>query len=77
MMAEGRIRECWNHTSAVLALLANVHRDPKKGRAFRPADFHPMRRSVAQKPTVLKGDLRMLKTIFVDNLCGNSGSTSL
>ncbi len=76
-MAEGCIRESWNHTSAVLALLANVHRDPRKGRALGPADFHPMLKTPAGKPTVLKGDIRLLKTIFVDNLCGNSGSTSL
>lgn len=40
-MAEGRSREAWNHTAAVLAMLANCHRDPKKSRAFEPEDFHP------------------------------------
>jgi hypothetical protein len=29
----------------VLALVANAHRDPKKGRAFTPADFNPHLRS--------------------------------
>lgn len=81
-MAEGRIRENWNHTSALLALLANLHRDPRKGRAFGPVDFHPMHKTPAGKPAVLKGDIELLKTLFVDNhcvdqLCGNSGSTSL
>jgi hypothetical protein len=77
-MAEGRIRESWNHTSVVLAMLANVNRDPRKGRALRPADFHPMQKAAPEKPAVLKGDIRLLKTIFVDNLCGTStpGSTS-
>jgi hypothetical protein len=40
-MAEGRSAFLWSHTSHVLALIANVNRDPKKQRAFRPADFNP------------------------------------
>ena len=40
-MAESRARERWAHTSSVMALIANVNRDPKKGRAFRPDDFNP------------------------------------
>ena len=41
LMSDGRDRQLWVHTSFVLAMLANVHRDPKKGRAMRPADFNP------------------------------------
>ena len=40
-MAESRLEQEWEQTSSVLALLANVHRDPKKGRRFSPADFNP------------------------------------
>jgi hypothetical protein len=40
-MAEGRNQQTWNVASAIMALLANCHRDPKK-RAFSPNDFHPM-----------------------------------
>ena len=40
-MAEGRSRSQWGHTAALLAMLANTHRDPKKTRAFRPEDFDP------------------------------------
>ena len=40
-MAEGRDRARWRHTSAVMALIANVNRDPKKGRLFEPSDFDP------------------------------------
>lgn len=40
-MADGRSQALWSHTSAVLALLANVHRDPKKSKAFKPSDFNP------------------------------------
>jgi len=40
-MAEARAKERWAHTSSLMALIANAHRDPKKGRAFRPDDFNP------------------------------------
>ncbi len=40
-MAEARGRDAWAHTSVLCALIANVNRDPKKGRPFKPADFDP------------------------------------
>ena len=40
-MAEGRDRARWRHTSALMALTANVNRDPKKGKPFEPSDFDP------------------------------------
>jgi len=40
-MAEGRDQAIWWHTASVMALIANVNRDPKKGRAMTPADFNP------------------------------------
>jgi len=40
-MAEARAKERWAHTSSLMALIANAHRDPNKGRAFRPDDFNP------------------------------------
>jgi hypothetical protein len=68
-MAQARQVENWNHTAALLAMLANVHRDPKKGRALKPADFHPLPKSKSHADASvppLKGDIRMLKTLFVD-----------
>ena len=66
-MAQARQSESWNHTSMLLAMYANTHRDPKKGRAFKPADFHPLFKTKPKsEPPPLKGDIRMLKTIFVD-----------
>ena len=41
-MAEARQRHDWNQTAAVMALLANIHRDPKRQRAMTPEEFHPM-----------------------------------
>jgi hypothetical protein len=40
-MVEGKARRDWDHTAALMSLLANINRDPKKTRAFKPADFHP------------------------------------
>lgn len=40
-MAEGCQRERWGRASSLMALLANCHKDPKKGRPARPSDFNP------------------------------------
>jgi hypothetical protein len=64
-MAEAKSRENWAHTSAILAMTANVNRDPKKTKPFGPADFNPY--EVAKRKTVTgKADLTILKTVFVD-----------
>lgn len=41
LLAEGRSRAAWNHTSALLAMLFNIHRDPKTQNALSPAHFNP------------------------------------
>lgn len=41
-MVEGKIGQAWNHTAALLAMLANLHRDRKKTRPVQPSAFHPM-----------------------------------
>lgn len=63
-MAEASSRTAWAHTSAVLALLANAHRDPKKGRPFTPADFNPHLRR--KEPVVARVGIAVLKQVFVD-----------
>jgi len=40
-MAEGHGRDEWGRTALLCALIGNAHRDPKKGRAFKPCDFDP------------------------------------
>lgn len=61
MMAEGRQRENWSHTSATLALLANAHRDPKRRAPFRPQDFDPF----AEKTPPPKAEVGILRRVFV------------
>ena len=65
-MADARHRDEWNHTSALLALLANCHRDPKKHRAFKPGDFHPQPAKQREPAPLPPADITLLKTVFVD-----------
>ncbi len=62
-MAQARAAERWNHTAALLALIANTHRDPHKRRPFVPADFLPSQRTASPPPVT---DLSILRAVFVD-----------
>jgi len=65
-MAEARRREAWQHTSSMIATLANIHRDPKKKpRPYAASDFQPLPPERASQP-VPKADIQILKTVFVD-----------
>ena len=64
-MAEGRRRELWDHTASLLALLYNVNRDPRRSRAMRPEDFHPLRRP--SKTETVKADVTALKIFVREN----------
>ena len=63
-MAEARQRDAWQHTSLVLSVIANVHRDPKRAGRYKPDDFNPF---AASKPVVIKAGIGVLKQVFVDN----------
>lgn len=41
LMADARSREAWGHTSSLLALIANVNRDPKRSRPYKASQFNP------------------------------------
>ena len=69
-MAEGRLDQAWNHTSAILALLANVHRDPKKRRPFRPEDFHPFKRRSSVGVRITRENIGLLKKAFIPAAAG-------
>ncbi|MCX7804796.1 MAG: hypothetical protein N3A38_06350 [Planctomycetota bacterium] len=74
-MAEGRVRADWGRMSVLLALLANVHRDPKRTRAFRPEDFDPFAKADAteRKPITTIGRGRgwgLLRAVFVNRKGG-------
>ncbi|MCE9530349.1 MAG: hypothetical protein K8T89_04340 [Planctomycetes bacterium] len=66
-MAEAECRQRWSHTSSILAMLANAHRDPKKSRPFKPADFNPYQRTnEGPNAQVAKVGVQVLKQLFVD-----------
>ena len=73
-MTEAKQHDLWNYASSVMALLANLNRDPKKGRALKPADFHPRNLAAVHRRESLpiKADLSVLKTVFVDNRPGGN-----
>ena len=70
-MADARATAAWNRTAAVLAMLFNVNRDPKKSPALKPRDFHPMLHRQEKLPKVGIG---ILKAVFVDPLAGSQAS---
>ena len=66
-MAEGRGRDEWGRMSSLLALVANVNRDPKHTRAFTPADFNPYEaKSESVGVPLTRENFRLLKQVFVD-----------
>ena len=60
-MAEARGKLEWGQTSCLMALVANIMRDPKKGRSVKPADFNPY----FQKPKpIIKAPASVLRDVW-------------
>ena len=61
------MRQDWNHTSSILALIANINRDRKKrSRPFEPREFHPMEQATRDTGfAVRSGDISVLKQVFI------------
>jgi len=51
--------------SSLMALVANVNRDPKKHRAFRPRDFNPYERRRTEGIPLNAANMHLLKKAFV------------
>lgn len=64
-MAEGRAKETWQHTSALMALIANAHRDPKKGKVFEPDDFNPYVSRSLDAVVITKENVDVLRSAFL------------
>lgn len=60
-MAEGRSRDEWGRTSSLLAMIANVNRNPRKRRPYRPGDFDP----TAKPAKPVKVGVGVLKDVFL------------
>ena len=52
-MAEAKAKFEWGIASSVMSLLANLNRDPKKGKPLKPSDFNPF--APAPPKIVLRG----------------------
>jgi len=64
-MAEEHRKGAWEQTSEVLAMIANVNRDPKKTRAYRSSDFNPYESSQPSGIPIKADNIGILKKLFV------------
>jgi len=56
-MANAKSEAAWAHTSSILAMIANVNRNPKKrAKPFTPMDFSPYKRKMANPNIPLTAD---------------------
>ena len=60
-MAEGRNRAAWARTATILALIANVNRDPKTP-AFKPDQFDPY--TPSRPAPVTDAPITVLRDVF-------------
>ncbi|MBE3068861.1 MAG: hypothetical protein IMZ66_01355 [Planctomycetes bacterium] len=51
--------------SSLMALVANVNRDPRRMRAFRPRDFNPYERRRTEGIPITAANMGLLKQVFV------------
>ena len=61
-MLDGKQRHDWSIASGVMALVANIHRDPKRSRRLNPSDFDPF----AKRQRPIKVGVSVLKDVFID-----------
>jgi mitochondrial fission protein ELM1 len=66
-MTEGHHRDTWQHTASLMALVANVNRDPKKTRPFKPSDFNPYVKKTSRPDVIVvtKENVSLLKQAFL------------
>ena len=64
-MAEARGRAEWSRMSSLMALIANVNRDPRRTRAFRPKDFNPYEARRTGGVPLTAANIDLLKQVFV------------
>jgi len=69
-MAEAAGHDRWARVSSLMALIANVNRDPKRTRPFSPDDFSPFAVRRTATPTgmpITKSNLHVLKQLCETN----------
>ena len=65
-MGEARSQMLWSHTSSVLVMLANIHRDAKRSKIYHPSDFNPHAKKRIQPRTMV--GIEALKHVFIDRM---------
>jgi hypothetical protein len=71
-MARRKRQEQWDHTAALMALLANCHRNERRRPwPYKPDDFHPIKdqRDSGHRRTKLRLDPR-IKQLLVEAMTG-------
>lgn len=63
-MSEAKGKFDWQQTSSLMAIVANIMRDPKKGKPASPDDFNPYLQK-KKSQAVPKVDISILKELFV------------
>ncbi len=53
------VKAAWQRTASLMALTANCHRDPKKSKPYKLADFDPFASTADQQPVGIEA-LKML-----------------
>ena len=61
-MLDGKQRHDWSIASALMALVANINRDPKRSRRLNPSDFDPF----AKRQRPIRVGVSVLKDVFID-----------
>jgi len=64
-MVDGRQRHDWSIAAAVMSVIANANRDPKRSRPprlLKPSDFDPF----AQESRLVRVGVSVLKDVFID-----------
>jgi len=66
-MGEGHQRQAWEHTAAIISIIANANRDPKEApHPFKPDDFNPYyAEETSAQDEVFRLPLSFLKPLFV------------
>jgi len=63
-MALGHAEAAWAHTSNLMALIAEVNRDPKKRhRPFSAEDFRPRTKEQQPKDEIMRAPITALKVL--------------
>jgi len=67
---EFKDKQEWNRISSLMALVCNINRDPKKTKAFSPADFNPYLQKQAAKQNVIEVKDSQSKALFKEAFVG-------